>query len=136
MTSKLSSHEKEKMKSQSCVNQSSRADSPQKSIENPHHASINSLHSGSLKSPSSPRLGNHNEQIIHKIKTHLLTNDNVDYKVIITMPRLEYSIQNSEHFNFIKTLDWQEVSEYMGSFFHDWHQIAIKHLMNHDLFKE
>tara|TARA_B110000305_G_C19423901_1_gene632447 strand:+ start:1424 stop:1633 length:210 start_codon:yes stop_codon:yes gene_type:complete len=24
----------------------------------------------------------------------------------------------------------------MGSFFHEWHKVAIKHLMNYDLFKE
>lgn len=56
---------------------------------------------------ASPLLKNENEQLglfrLHKLKTSLLLPDNRDYKVIISMPRIEYRI-DCDNFTFIKTL--------------------------------
>ena len=43
-----------------------------------------------------------------KIKSHFLTQNNAQYKVIISMPKIEYTLQ-SENFTFIKTLSIQDV---------------------------
>jgi len=39
--------------------------------------------------------------------------NNKDYKVIVTLPRIEYSI-HAENFTFIKVLSLCEVSEYIN----------------------
>ena len=55
-------------------------------------------------------------QILHKIKSHLLTPDNKEYKVIITLPKIEYTI-DSENFIFIKTLNKFELQDYIPVLF-------------------
>jgi hypothetical protein len=56
-----------------------------------------------------------------------MTENNIQYKVIISMPKIEYSVQ-SENFTFIKTLSLFEVQEYLSVAFMDWHAIALKQL--------
>ena len=51
--------------------------------------------------------------------------NNKDYKVIVTLPRIEYSIP-SENFTFIKVLSLPEATEYTSCYFADWHNIAIR----------
>jgi len=71
---------------------------------------------------------------MHRIKTHLLTEDNKEYKVLIRLPRLEYMIE-SDNFCFIKTLSLAEFKEFQLSLFADWQDLAIKHLNTNGKFQ-
>lgn len=48
---------------------------------------------------------------LHKLKSSLLLPDNRDFKVIISMPRIEYRL-DCDNFTFIKTLSWPNIQEY------------------------
>ena len=46
------------------------------------------------------------------------------YRVIITMPRIEYSIESSD-FSIIKVLNPAELAAYTGDMYFEWHMIAL-----------
>ena len=48
---------------------------------------------------------------LHKLKTNLLMPDGRDFKVIISMPKIEYRL-DCDNFTFIKTLNWANIQEY------------------------
>ena len=62
---------------------------------------------------------------LHKLKSNLLLPDGRDFKVIISMPRIEYRL-DCDNFTFIKTLSWVNIQEYKKAFFQNWHMIVIK----------
>ena len=80
-------------------------------------------------------IGKANTSNIHKLKTSLLLPDNRDFKVVISMPRIEYRI-DCDHFAFVKTLSMTNLNEYRSAFFQSWHLIAIQQLMSYDKFKQ
>jgi len=49
---------------------------------------------------------------------------NIDYKVIIRLPSIEYSIP-AKNFTFIKTLTVAEIAEFVEAKFFDWHLMLI-----------
>ena len=61
--------------------------------------------------------------------------NNKSYKVIISLPRIEYSNQ-SENFIFIKVLNSEEVAEYLSCGFADWHKTALQQLQRYSMFNQ
>ena len=46
------------------------------------------------------------------------------YRVLITMPRIEYSIESSD-FSIVKVLNASELAEYTSDLYIDWHMITL-----------
>jgi len=46
------------------------------------------------------------------------------YRVIIAMPRIEYSIESSD-FSIVKVLNPAELAEYTRELYMDWHMITL-----------
>lgn len=60
---------------------------------------------------------------------------NTDYKVVIRLPSIEYSIP-AKNFTFIKTLTQAELCEFMEAKFFDWHLMSIDTLLRQPSFQE
>lgn len=91
----------------------------------------------SNRDENSPLLRNEQDKIynLHKLKTSILLSDNRDFKVIISMPRIEYRI-DCENFTFIKTLSPSNIQDYQKSLFQGWHLTAIQQLMSYEKFQK
>ena len=70
---------------------------------------------------------------LHKLKSNILLQDGRDFKIIISMPRIEYRL-DCDNFTFIKTLSWANIQEYQKVLFQNWHMIVIKQLMSYEKF--
>ena len=72
---------------------------------------------------------------LHKIKSNFLLDNGRFFRIVITMPSIEYRIE-SENFKFMKTLTRGELNPFLHSCFQDWHKEAINLLMRTSIFEK
>lgn len=81
------------------------------------------------------RFGNEPGPKLHKIKSNMLLENGRFFRVVITLPSIEYRIE-SENFKFVKTLTRAELAPFLQICFHDWHKDAITMLMRTSIFEK